>query len=175
MRILIVLLTASLFFFGCSPSPAPTGTASPPAHGPNDGHDHSGHNPTATGTPNAKPTLAPVADAPEGAKVMFGSPKDGDKVTSPVKVMMMVEGMEVRPAGTEEANTGHHHLLIDGEHVPKGEVVPASKTAIHFGKGQTETELKLEPGEHTITMQFADYAHRSYGASMATTIKVTVE
>lgn len=183
MRILIPLLMFSLLAFGCSPSPGPSATPGQATHNHEDhsGHDHAGHDhgdqpqPGATGTPSDRPTLAPVGEPPEGAKVMFASPADGDTVTSPVKIVMAVEGMEVRPAGTVEDNTGHHHLLVDREGVPLGEVVPTGKDAIHFGKGQTETELELEPGEHTITMQFADFAHRSYGPALSTTIKVTVE
>lgn len=176
MRILIPLLMLSLLAFGCSPSATPAASPSAQASHDHDGHDHGDHaHPDATGTPGAQPTLAPIADPPEGAKVMFASPADGDTVKSPVKVVMAVEGMEVRPAGTMEENTGHHHLLIDREGVPKGEVVPTAKNAIHFGKGQTETELELEPGKHTIRMQFADYAHRSYGPALSTQITVTVE
>ena len=59
--------------------------------------------------------------------------------------------------------TGHHHLIVDGKAVPKGSVVPADATHMHFGKGQTETTLKLPPGKHTLTLQFADGAHQSYG------------
>ncbi|HCH63134.1 MAG TPA: rod shape-determining protein RodA [Deltaproteobacteria bacterium] len=111
---------------------------------------------------------------PEGAKVMFVAPADGATIQGPVKVKMGIEGMTVKPAGTMEANTGHHHIVVDGKSVEKGTVVPADDTHIHYGKGQTETELKLAPGKHTITLQFADGAHRSYGAQLSTTITVTV-
>ena len=113
-------------------------------------------------------------DASEGAKVFFVSPADGATLKSPVTVKMGVEGMEVKPAGTLDKGTGHHHIIIDAEGVPKGTAVPADDKHIHFGKGQTETSVTLEPGEHTLTLQFADGAHRSYGPAMSTTIKVTV-
>ena len=32
--------------------------------------------------------------------------------------------------------------------VPLGTVVPADERHIHFGKGQTEAELKLKPGTY---------------------------
>ena len=35
----------------------------------------------------------------------------------------------------------------------------ASETLIHFGGGQTETTLDLPPGEHTLQLVFADFAH----------------
>ena len=53
--------------------------------------------------------------------------------------------------------------------------MPQNETNIHFGAGETETQLDLEPGEYTLTMQFADGFHQSYGEQMSTTIKVTVE
>jgi hypothetical protein len=111
---------------------------------------------------------------PEGAKVSFVAPADGATVQSPVKVTMGIEGMTVKPAGALEANTGHHHIIVDDAGVTKGTAVPADATHIHFGAGQTETELKLAPGKHTLTLQFADGLHRSYGPGMSTTITVTV-
>ena len=108
-------------------------------------------------------------------KVFFVAPHDGAEVTSPVKVQFGLKGMQIGPLGDLTPGKGHHHLIIDGKPIVKGEVVPADAKHIHFGKGQTETEVKLEPGEHTLTMQFADGAHRSYGPQMATTIRVIVK
>jgi hypothetical protein len=34
--------------------------------------------------------------------------------------------------------------------------------------------MELAPGEHTLTLQFADGAHMSYGPTLASTIKVKV-
>lgn len=102
-------------------------------------------------------------------------PANGATVTSPFKVVFVVKGMKVAPAGTAEANTGHHHLLINGEALAKGEEVPFDKTHLHFGKGQTETNVTLAPGKYKITAQFADGDHRSYGPLYAHTITVTVK
>ena len=54
-------------------------------------------------------------------------------------------------------------------------MVPADATHLHFGKGQTETMLKLTPGKHTLTLQFADGAHQSYGPDLSSTITVEVK
>jgi len=35
--------------------------------------------------------------------------------------------------------------------------------------------VKLEPGTHTLTLQFADAKHRSFGKKFAKTITVNVE
>lgn len=107
--------------------------------------------------------------------VMFLEPTDGATVPQEFSVKMGVEGMKVSPAGQLMDGTGHHHLIIDGQPVPKGTVVPADATHIHFGKGQTETTVKLTPGKHTLTLQFADGAHQSYGPDVSTTITVEVK
>ena len=113
--------------------------------------------------------------ANENANVFFTNLKEGDKVSSPVKVVMGVEGMTVHPAGEIIEGTGHHHIIIDGNPVTSEAVVPADEKHIHFGGGQTETEVELTPGNHTLTLQFADGLHRSYGEQMSATINIVVE
>ena len=105
----------------------------------------------------------------------FISPKDGDTVSSNFTVKMGIKGMKVHKAGDLIDGTGHHHLIIDGSSVAENEVVPADDKHIHFGKGQTETTVKLKPGKHTLTLQFADGHHQSYGKIMSHTIQVTVK
>jgi hypothetical protein len=133
------------------------------------GHDMN-HMP-APGSP--VPDLPPV---PEGAKVSFKDLKDGSTVTSPLKVFMVAEGIKVDTAGPVIAGVGHHHILIDaGDSVLTGQTVPTDSSHLHFGRAQTQTELKLKPGTHRITLQFADGLHRSYGSRMARSITVTVK
>ncbi|MEQ1742690.1 MAG: DUF4399 domain-containing protein [Candidatus Nitrotoga sp.] len=111
-----------------------------------------------------------------GQRVYFVEPSDGAVVGNEVKVVMGVQGMEIRPAGTVAEDTGHHHLLIDAPQVNAGEAVPAGNDQYrHFGKGQTEATIKLAPGTHTLTLQFANGAHVSYGEKMRSTINVTVK
>lgn len=119
--------------------------------------------------------LVASAAARAEARVFFVAPQDGATVSNPVHVKFGLEGMEIRPAGDMTPNTGHHHLLIDGRPVPKGDVIPASERSLHFGKGQTETDVNLPPGQHTLTLQFGDGIHRSYGPEMSQTITVNVQ
>lgn len=107
--------------------------------------------------------------------VSFAEPADGATVTSPFKVKFNVTGMEVKPAGVMDAGTGHHHLLINTGPIAAGTVIPMDATHLHYGKGQTEAEIKLAPGEYELTMQFANGAHQSYGPALAQTIHVTVK
>lgn len=110
-----------------------------------------------------------------GGSVHFVEPADGATVAQEFTVKMGVEGMKVQPAGALMDGTGHHHLIIDGQPVAAGVAVPANDTHLHFGKGQTETSVKLTPGQHTLTLQFADGLHQSYGPALSRTITVTVK
>jgi hypothetical protein len=111
--------------------------------------------------------------AAESASLL--EPVDGATVSSPFKVRFGVEGMRVAPAGEIMANSGHHHLLINLDALPKGEVVPSTDRSLHFGKGQTETDVTLPPGRYKLTTQFANGAHQSYGPAMSQTIAITVK
>jgi hypothetical protein len=107
--------------------------------------------------------------------VYFLNLKDGDKVKSPVIIEMGVKGMQVEAAGKINDGKGHHHIIIDGTFVEKGNMVPKDETHLHFGKGQTSDTLKLSPGKHTLTLQFANGAHESYGKDWSSTITLNVE
>jgi len=107
--------------------------------------------------------------------VSFAEPADGAELSGEFKVEMKIEGMAVQPAGEIVEGSGHHHLIIDGDCIAKGAAVPKDATHKHFGKGQTETKLNLEPGEHSLTLQFANGKHQSYGKDWCHTIHVTVE
>ncbi len=119
--------------------------------------------------------MSGIASLALAQSVRFLEPADGATVGSPFKVRFAVDGMEVKPAGEMAANTGHHHLLINAEPLKAGESVPFDDQHLHFGKGQTEAEVKLAPGTYVLTMQFANGAHQSYGAPMSKSIKITVK
>ncbi|QDQ26798.1 DUF4399 domain-containing protein [Chitinimonas arctica] len=120
---------------------------------------------------------APGEGAPAGAHVSFVGLKDGAVVPATVTVKFGIKGMKVRPAGEDpyDRASGHHHLVIDAPPVPQGQVVPTDEKHMHFGKGQTEATITLTPGPHTLTLQFADGAHSSYGPALAATVHVKVE
>jgi hypothetical protein len=107
--------------------------------------------------------LAQIArtKAPEGAKVYIISPKDGAQVSSPVLVQFGLKGIGVAPAGLElpDAATGHHHLLIDVEPGDPALPIPNDKNHLHFGKGQTEAQVELPAGKHTLQLELADKVH----------------
>ncbi len=136
----------------------------------------------ATPTAQAEP-LAPPAPptAPPGSKVFFIEPTDGAEIKGPLvdgkvplKVKMGVEGIDLVAAGEQKQGSGHHHIIVDGDFVAMGTVVPKDDTHLHYGKAQSEADIALAPGEHTLTMQFADGAHMSYGPQLSQSIKVKV-
>ena len=118
--------------------------------------------------------FAHAASGPQ-AVLSFAEPSDGATVTSPFKVKFVVAGMAVKPAGDMTVGTGHHHLLINAAPIKEGESVPFDDAHQHFGKGQSETELKLAPGQYKLTLQFANGAHQSYGPAASKTITVNVK
>jgi hypothetical protein len=130
---------------------------------------------TMNHTVDSSQAITPLPEVPAGSKVYFKNLKDGQKVQSPFKVEMGMDGLKVDTAGAIVSGSGHHHLLIDaGDSIPAGTIVPKDEHHLHFGKGQTSTDVTLPAGEHVLTLQFADGIHRSYGSKLATTIKVTV-
>ena len=103
----------------------------------------------------------PRTAAPAGAEVYFQAPADGAEVSSPFTVRFGLRGMGVAPAGVTAPDTGHHHLLIDVAELPPDNLpLPAIENQfVHFGAGQTETEISLPPGRHTLQLVLGDALH----------------
>jgi len=94
-------------------------------------------------------------------KVYFIEPKNNDVITERTfKVQFGLESFGIAPAGYDIPNTGHHHLIIDA-FLPDDltKPIPADKHHIHFGLGQTETIITLEPGEHSLRLVLGNYLH----------------
>lgn len=114
----------------------------------------------ALGTANGqtKPTGGPSPSAP-GAAVYFVDLKDGQTVPTKFTVHFGLRGMGIAPAGSDKENSGHHHLLIDAELPPLDQPIPSDFNHLHFGAGQTETEVTLTPGDHTLQLLLGDRNH----------------
>ena len=134
-----------------------------------EGHD--AHASTATAV-----EMPAMPEVPANARVYFANLKDGQTVTSPLKVEMGVEAMHVDTAnGMLKPASGHHHILVDIDSIPTGEVIKKDSVHLHFGNAQTSAEIKLPPGKHSLTLQFADAMHRSYGSRLTNKITVDVK
>ncbi|MEO0368385.1 MAG: DUF4399 domain-containing protein [Pseudomonadota bacterium] len=122
-------------------------------------------------------TASLISEATPDARVFIVSPTDGETVSSPIKVVFGLENMNVAPAGQNDPFSGHHHLLIDMETLPDMSLpLPATETLIHFGGGQTETEIELIPGEHTLQLLLGNYLHIPHDEPVISEkITITVE
>jgi len=132
----------------------------------------------------AAPAFAGDTPAPEGAEVYFVNLSDGATVEAPVTVVFGLTGMGVAPAGTEKENTGHHHVLVDRPPLGEGPdgaeelntSLPSDENHIHFGGGQTQVSLDLEPGPHTLQLVLGDMNHVPHDPPVTSeVITITVE
>lgn len=111
-----------------------------------------------------------------GPRLFVANLVDGQTVSSPVRVAFGLQGYGVAPAGVTMPNTGHHHLFIDTVDVTPGAPIPASPNHVHFGGGQTETVVELEPGSHTLMLVLGDHNHVPFSPSIQSEpITITVE
>ncbi|CAD5106367.1 DUF4399 domain-containing protein [Zestomonas carbonaria] len=102
----------------------------------------------------------PRTPSPEGAQVYFIEPADGAVVSQTFTVKFGLKGMGVAPAGVDVPETGHHHLLVDVQELPAMNMpLPTTDAVRHFGKGQTETQVTLAPGKHTLQLLVGDKNH----------------
>jgi hypothetical protein len=135
----------------------------------------------AAAPPAAAPATPPPAaalarkPAPAGAMAYIIEPADGARVTSPVRVVFGLKGIGVAPAGVERNDAGHHHLLVDAP-MPADLGVPIANDEQHrhFGGGQTEVDLTLAPGRHTLQLLLGDHLHIPHDPPIASSV-VTIE
>jgi hypothetical protein len=112
--------------------------------------------------------------APKGAEVSIVSPADGATVPQTFIVKFAVENISLAPAGDVTKNTGHHHLLIDVDKLPaEGAPIPNDANHMHFGKAQTQAEVKLAPGKHTLQLELGDSGHMPFDPPIVSK-KITV-
>jgi hypothetical protein len=83
----------------------------------------------------------------------------------------------VAPAGVDREHTGHHHILINLEELPDmTQPLPANDNVKHFGGGQTEATLTLEPGEHALQLLLGNHLHIPHDTPvLSEKITITVE
>ena len=117
----------------------------------------------------------PFAD--DGPRVYFVNLEDGDVVTAPFRVVFGLSGIGVAPATADFDNTGHHHLLINEtlEGEERDFAIPNDDQHLHFGGGQTETVLDLEPGDYTLQLVLGDKGHELHDPAIESApIRITV-
>tara|TARA_B100000035_G_scaffold278218_1_gene257019 strand:- start:1481 stop:1867 length:387 start_codon:yes stop_codon:yes gene_type:complete len=93
-------------------------------------------------------------------KVFFITPSNGEVLTNPIKIVFGATGVKIVPAGVEMPRSGHHHLLIDVDKLPDlKSPIPADNNHLHFGAGQTEVEINLPEGKHTLQLLLGNHLH----------------
>lgn len=97
----------------------------------------------------------------KNAYLYIGWPNDGEILSAnkSFRLWIGLRNMGVAPKGIAKDNTGHHHLLINRELPPLDEPIPSDRNTIHFGAGQTETQIELPAGEHTLQLLMGDDRH----------------
>ncbi|MEO0345840.1 MAG: DUF4399 domain-containing protein [Pseudomonadota bacterium] len=162
MRHTIALFVAvtALAATGCSKDPAPEAASAP----------------AATPEPVAAAPALPRTTAPEGARAFIIAPEDGATVSSPFTVTFGAENITVIAAGDNTPESGHHHLIVNAPLPDFGLPIPKSDQYLHFGGGQTETELTLEPGQYELQLLFGDYLHIPHDPPVySDVVTITVE
>ena len=129
----------------------------------------------AVGASYAQPRSGGPTPSPAGSAVYFLELKDGATLPPKAVIHFGLRGMGIAPAGSDRANSGHHHLLIDSELPPLNEPIPNDFNHLHFGAGQTEAEVNLTPGPHTLQLLLGDKDHIPHSPPvMSERIRVTV-
>lgn len=110
--------------------------------------------------PNAETSVDLRSPSAEGARIYFVGIENGATVSGPFTVEFGLENMTVSPAGIDEPFSGHHHLLINQQELPALDMpIPSDSVHVHYGQGQTSTELSLPAGEHTLQIVLGNHLH----------------
>ena len=108
----------------------------------------------------AAQAAAPAQPAPK-PEIFLRAPANGATVSSPVTLVFGLRNYGVAPAGVNVSNTGHFHVIIDGDVPAPGTVIPPNDDHNHhFGTGVIEAKLTLAPGKHTLRVVLGDFEHK---------------
>jgi hypothetical protein len=120
------------------------------------------------------PAYAQGKAAPKDAVLYFVWPQDGATIKGGFWCRFGLRNMGVTHAGDNYASSGHHHLLVDvTEPLNPSEPIAQDKSHLHFGAGQTEARIELQPGRHTLQLVLGDAAHYPFNPPVISN-KITV-
>ena len=102
-------------------------------------------------------------------ELFFKSPQDGLIIENQkFKVEFGTKNINISPAGVivEQTNnclvSGHHHLIINNAYDVRNfenQPIPYDTNILHFGGGQKEAELTLQPGKYSLQLVIGNYQH----------------
>ena len=125
--------------------------------------------------PNDVVALAMTTRAGGPPTIEVVEPADGATVTSPFTVRVTTKNMELAPAGRTLDGEGHWHVMVDGECLAAGEVIPKNDSHLHVGSGEDSAEFDLAPGRHTLCVQLGDGFHVAVSVTDVVQINVVSE
>ncbi len=115
--------------------------------------------PPVSGMPrNSLPVAEPPAAVP-GARLLIVSPANGATVSSPLVLKALLQGMRLAPSGTADAREGHIHVLVDIGLPVSNAPIPRDGNHFDFGSGESEGEVELAVGKHTLQLLLGDGNH----------------
>jgi hypothetical protein len=117
------------------------------------------------------------AEAALPAVVRIVAPLDGATLEGgEVEIVLTSENVEIAPVGDGRMGTAHHHLFVNTDVTPMGEVIPMGRDGIiHMGDGSTSFTLRdLTPGEYRIIAVLADLLHVPLDPPAVDTIFITI-
>ena len=96
------------------------------------------------------------------AEVYFTNLQNNARIETPFRLTFgLTNGWGLAPISVAvDGKSGHHHLLVNRD-LPLDfkKALPFNDQYIHFGKGQMETVLTLDPGTYTLRLLLADNKH----------------
>lgn len=102
-------------------------------------------------------------------ELFFKSPQDGLIIENQkFKVEFGTKNINISPAGVIVEQTdnclvsGHHHLIINDAYDVRNfenQPIPYDTNILHFGGGQKEAELTLQPGKYSLQLVIGNYQH----------------
>jgi len=112
---------------------------------------------------------------PPAASVTFASPADGDHIAGTVGLTMAAAAFTIEAAGEVHEGAGHFHVIADRGCLTAGESIVKDADHVHFGGGQTEGMIYLEPGTHELCLQVGDGVHIASDLTATVSVDVGVD
>jgi Domain of unknown function (DUF4399) len=117
----------------------------------------------------------PDDDNEREVSVALSSPVDGASVAGGVPLEMTAEGVTIEEAGDVHDGAGHFHVIADAGCVADGDSIVRDADHVHFGAGQSEGVIYLEPGSHELCLQVGNGVHLALDITDRVTIDVGID
>ena len=87
---------------------------------------------------------------------------------------MTADGITIEAAGEVHSGAGHFHVIADAGCVAEGESIVRDADHVHFGGGQNDGVVYLEPGTHELCLQVGDGVHIALDITDQATVEVGI-